>query len=256
VRAAFFDLDKTVIAKASVVALGPELHARGLIHRGTLVRAIFGQVLFLRFGADQNKMDQMRLSVLKIVKGWHREDIRNLVRDTITEVLEPLIYREAADLIALHQDRGDEVWIVSSAPEEVVEPFAELLGVTGVIASRAEVDADDRYTGVLEFYAQGENKAVAIKELAAERGIDLAESSAYSDSETDVPMLTVVGHAFAVNPDRALARIAQHRSWPILNFKHPVLANKRRPSRTPYVVGATVFGVLALLGRVQVTRRR
>jgi HAD superfamily hydrolase (TIGR01490 family) len=254
VRAAFFDLDKTVIAKASVVALGPELRAKGFIQRRTLARAVFGQLMFLWFGADHNKMEKFREQMLAIAKGWDRQEVRALVTETLAEVIEPLIYREALELIDHHLAAGDEVWIVSSSPAEIVEPFADIIGVTGAIASRAEVDDRGRYTGRLEFFCQGDNKAVAMRALATERGIDLTSSSAYSDSETDVAMLSAVGHPFAVNPDRPLARIAQDNSWPTLVFSHPVRARDRRTPHTPYVVGAMLLAVLALAGRR--TRRR
>lgn len=253
-RAAFFDLDKTVIAKASVVALGPELRAKGFIQRRTLARAVFGQLMFLWFGADHNKMEKFREQMLAIAKGWDRQEVRALVTETLAEVIEPLIYREALELIDHHLAAGDEVWIVSSSPAEIVEPFADIIGVTGAIASRAEVDDRGRYTGRLEFFCQGDNKAVAMRALATERGIDLTSSSAYSDSETDVAMLSAVGHPFAVNPDRPLARIAQDNSWPTLVFSHPVRARDRRTPHTPYVVGAMLLAVLALAGRR--TRRR
>jgi HAD superfamily hydrolase (TIGR01490 family) len=255
VRAAFFDLDKTVIAKASVVALGPQLRARGFIQRRTLARAVFGQLMFLWFGADHNKMEKFREQMLSIAKGWDRQEVRDLVTETLTEVIEPLIYREALELIDHHLANGDEVWIVSSSPVEIVEPFADLIGVTGAVASRAEVDSEGRYTGRLEFFCQGDNKEVAIRQLAADRGIDLAESSAYSDSETDIAMLSAVGRPFAVNPDRALARTAQERSWPTMVFSHPVRARDRRAPQTPYIVGAAVLAGLALLGR-RTKRRR
>jgi HAD superfamily hydrolase (TIGR01490 family) len=248
-RAAFFDLDKTVIAKASVVALGPQLHAKGFIRRRTLVRAVVGQLMFLWFGADQNKMEKIRRDMLKIAKGWNRNDVRQLVTETLHDVIEPLIYREALELIDYHRAQGDEVWIVSSSPAEIVEPFADIVGANGAIASRGKVDDMDRYTGELEFFCQGANKAVAIRELAVARGIDLAESSAYSDSETDVPMLEVVGHPFAVNPDRTLTKIAHEREWPTLIFDHPVRATSRRAPSTPFAVGMAVLAVAAFLGR-------
>jgi HAD superfamily hydrolase (TIGR01490 family) len=227
VRAAFFDLDKTVIAKASMVALGPELHARGLIRRTTLLRSVGSHLLFLWFGADQAKMDKIQALIAKISVGWDRDEVRQLVIDTLDEVIEPLIYVEALNLIEHHLSVGDEVWIVSSSPVEIVEPFADLLGITGAIASRAAVDANNRYTGELDFFCQAEKKAVAMRELAAVREIDLSESSAYSDSETDIPMLEAVGHPFAVNPDRALARMAHERSWPILFFEESVTVKER-----------------------------
>jgi HAD superfamily hydrolase (TIGR01490 family) len=250
VRAAFFDLDKTVIAKTSIGALGPEIHARGFIRRSTLVRGIGTQLWFMWFGADQNKMEKIRESLMGLTKGWDRDEIRRMVDETLNDVIEPLIYEEALEIIDHHKEIGDEVWIVSSSPVEIVEPFAELLGITGAIGSRAEIDEDNRYTGRLEFYAQGENKAVAIKEIAAERGIDLAQSSAYSDSETDVPMLEAVGHPYAVNPDRALARIAHESEWPILIFDKPVKPKDRRRSTTPVIVGAAVLGALVVAGRI------
>ena len=210
--------------------------------------------MFLWFGADHNKMEKFREQMLAIAKGWDRQEVRALVTETLSEVIEPLIYREALELIDHHLAAGDEVWIVSSSPAEIVEPFADIIGVTGAIASRAEVDERGRYTGRLEFFCQGDNKAVAMRALASERSLDLANSSAYSDSETDVAMLTAVGHPFAVNPDRSLARIAQDNSWPTLVFSHPVRARDRRTPHTPYVVGAIVLAALAVVGRR--TRRR
>jgi len=255
VRAAFFDLDKTVIAKSSLVALGPEFHARGLLHRRTLVWAVISQMFFLRFGADEEKLSRIRESVLKVTKGWDRTEVRALVAETINEVIEPLIYDEALELIEHHREQGDEVWLVSMAPEEIVEPFAELLGITGAIASRATIDENGKFTGAMDFFAQGENKAVAIRELAAKRDIDLATSFAYSDSETDIPMLLTVGHAYAVNPDKALTRMAHEREWPILSFTHPVRAHDRSKSHTPFLVSAVVIGIAAVLGRSQLYRR-
>jgi len=128
--------------------------------------------------------------------------VKKLVAETINEVIEPLIFEEALELIDHHMAQGDEVWLVSASPAEIVEPFAELLGVTGAISSRAKIDELGKFTGEMEFFAQGENKAIAIRELAQKRDIDLNESFAYSDSETDIPMLESVGHAYAVNADR------------------------------------------------------
>ena len=254
-RAAFFDLDKTVIAKSSLVALGPEFHARGLLHRRTLVWAVISQMFFLRFGADDEKLAKIRESVLRVTKGWDRAEVRALVEETINEVIEPLIYDEALELIDHHRSEGDEVWLVSMAPEEIVEPFAELLGITGAIGSKAKIDREGKFTGEMEFFAQGANKAVAMRALAASRGIDLETSFAYSDSETDIPMLQAVGHAFAVNPDRALTKIAHDNEWPILSFTHPVRAHDRSKSRTPFVLSAVVVGIAAVLGRTQIRRR-
>ncbi len=254
-RAAFFDLDKTVIAKSSLIALGPEFHARGMLRRRTLAWGVISQMLFLRFGADEEKLTKIRESVLKITKGWDANEIRELVDETINELIEPLIYDEALELIDHHLSQGDEVWLVSMSPTQVVEPFAKLLGITGAIASRAKIDENGKFTGEMEFFAQGENKAVAIKELAQKRGIDLSESFSYSDSATDIPMLQVVGHAFAVNPDKELTKTAHDNEWPILSFTHPVRAHDRHKSHTPFLVSAMVLGGFALVGRRKMRKR-
>jgi HAD superfamily hydrolase (TIGR01490 family) len=254
VRAAFFDLDKTVIAKSSLMALGPELHARGMLRRRTLVWGVFSHLLFVRFGANDEKLNKIRESVLKVTKGWDHDEVRALVAETINDVIEPLIYDEALELIDHHLAEGDEVWLVSMAPAEIVDPFAELLGITGAISSIAEIDEEGKFTGNMLFFAQGENKAVAVRELCERRGIDLADCYAYSDSETDVPMLQVVGHAFAVNPDRQLAKVAHDLAWPILSFNHPVRAHDRSRSHTPFIVSALVISAAAVLGRARLRR--
>ena len=136
-----------------------------------------------------------------------------IVRETLDEVVEPIIYAEALELIEQHQAAGRKTYIVSASPEEIVQPLAEYLGVDGAIASRAVVDLDGRYTGEMAFYAYGPFKAQAMRDVAVFEGIDLSASYAYTDSYTDVPMLEAVGHPVAVNPDRVLARLARDRGW-------------------------------------------
>jgi len=248
VRAAFFDLDKTVIARASVVAFGGPLRRRGLVNRRTVARAVFGQLLFLGFGADEEKMAKIRQSMLEVSAGWDRDEVRAIVEETLSDVIEPLIYAEAQELISLHRAAGDRIWLVSSAPSEIVEPLASMLGVDGAIASKAEIDELGRYTGKIEFYAQGAGKAAAIRALAESHHLDLDESSAYSDSATDIPMLEAVGHPFAVNPDRALAKVAKDRGWEILQFSNPVRLRDRASVRLPAFTGAVVLVGLLLAG--------
>jgi HAD superfamily hydrolase (TIGR01490 family) len=247
-RAAFFDLDKTVIARASVVAFGGPLRRRGLVNRRTVARAVLGQLLFLWFGADEAKMAKIRESMLEVAAGWDRDEVRAIVEETLSDVIEPLIFAEAQSLISQHRAAGDRIWIVSSAPAEIVEPLAAMLGVDGAIASKAEIDELGRYTGKIEFYAQGEGKAAAIRMLAESHHLDLDESSAYSDSITDLPMLKTVGHPFAVNPDRALAKEAKERGWEILEFSNPVRLRDRASVRLPAFTGAIVLVGLLLAG--------
>jgi len=229
VEAAFFDLDKTVIARASIAAFGLPLYRGGLVSRSTVARGLATQFVYLHLGASDARLERIRESVLALAKGWDRDEVARIVRETLEEVVDPIIYAEAMDLIAEHRAAGRRVYLVSASPEEIVEPLATHLGVDGALASRAVVDADGRYTGAMAFYCYGPYKAEAIRELAVAEQIDLASSYAYSDSYTDVPMLEVVGHPVAVNPDRVLARLARERHWPVLTFDHPVRLRDRMP---------------------------
>jgi HAD superfamily hydrolase (TIGR01490 family) len=244
--AAFFDLDKTIIAKSSTLAFGRPFYQGGLINRRTVLRSAYAQFVFALSGADEDQMDRMRDYLTAMCTGWDVQQIRDIVTETLHEIIDPLVYDEAVELIARHKELGRDVIIISSSGDEVVRPIGEMVGADDVIATRMVV-ADGRYTGEIEFYAYGPNKAAGLRELAAERGYDLADCYAYSDSSTDVPMLEAVGHPFAVNPDRALRRIAAERGWSVLTFTNAVplrerLSGLRAP---PPVTSAVVAGAIA-----------
>ncbi len=228
-EAAFFDLDKTVIARASMVAFGRPLYRAGLISRWILLRALYGQLVYLYVGADERRIHRMRDAVLALTKGWDQEHVRRIVRETLIEVVEPIVFDEAVELMAEHRQAGRVVYLISASPEEIVIPLAEYLGADDVIATRSKVDEGGRYTGEVDFYAYGPYKAEAMRAIADERGIDLEASYAYSDSATDLPMLEIVGHPGAVNPDRDLARVARQHEWEILSFTHKVKLRDRVP---------------------------
>ena len=248
VEAAFFDLDKTVIAKASMVAFGRPLLREGLISRPLLVRALWSQLVFQRLGADEDRMRKFRASALRITRGWEQARISAIVRETLIEVIEPIVFDEALQLIRDHQDAGRRVFIISASPEEIVAPLAQYLGVDEAIASRALLDEDGRYTGEGEFYSYGPYKAEAMHTASERQGIDLEASYAYSDSMTDLPMLEAVGHPVAVNPDRELARIALERGWEVVHFRHGVPLRERvampRP-RTALLAGVALAAASA-----------
>lgn len=246
VTAAFFDLDKTVIAKASMLAFGKPLHRAGYLSRWLVLRALWGQLVYRYLGADERRMAKMRTAALRIIVGWEQDRIRTLVRETLTEVIEPIVYAEAVERIRFHQSQGDLVFIVSASPEEIVEPMARFLGVDDHIATQPDLDAHGRYTGEVAYYAYGPAKAEAMAEIADDLGIDLADCHAYSDSVTDIPMLAAVGHAHAVNPDRELRRAATQRGWEILRFEAPVSLRTGRP--TPAQTAAIGGGAAAVVG--------
>lgn len=224
--AAFFDLDKTIIAKSSALAFSKSFYAGGLINRRSVLRSAYAQFVFAVGGADHDQMEKMRAYLSEMVTGWNVDTVREIVSDTLHNIVDPMVYDEAVSLIEDHQLAGRDVIIVSASGAEMVEPIGELLGVDAVIATRLAIE-DGRYTGKIDYYAYGENKASAIEELAELRGYDLSRSFAYSDSITDVHMLEVVGHPHAVNPDKELRRIAKERGWPVLLFDRPVALRAR-----------------------------
>ena len=232
-EAAFFDLDKTVIAKASMVAFGRPFYREGLISRGLVLRSLWGQLVYMHLGASEEKLARMRESVLALTKGWDQDHIRRIVAETLEAIVEPIIYSEAADLIEEHKAAGRMVVIISASPSEIVEPLGRYLDVDRVIASEALVDDEGRYSGEMAFYAYGPHKAEAMRSLAETAGIDLEASYAYSDSATDIPMLEAVGHPVVVNPDRALARWAEQHGWEVRRFVRPVRLRDRFRMPTP-----------------------
>jgi len=245
VEAAFFDLDKTVIAKASMVAFGRPLYRAGLVSRGLVLRAVWGQLVYLQLGHDEAQMERSRAKVLRLTKGWDQARVSAVVREAVEEVIEPIVYDEALALIRSHREAGRKVFIVSASPIEVVAPLATYLGVDDAIATRARVDSQGRYTGEVDFSSHGANKVIAMEELATRYELDLSASWAYSDSVTDVPMLSAVGHPVAVNPDRELRRVATEREWEIVQFRLEVPLRSRvpMPSRSQ-----TALGALGLVG--------
>lgn len=245
--AAFFDLDKTIIAKSSALAFGRPLYQAGFLNRRALLKAGIAQISYMAFGADHDQMERAREKMLEMTKGWDRERIQELVREIVDEVVSPLVYAEALALIDEHRRVGRRVVIISSSPEEIVKPLARYLGVDHVIATRARVDEEGRYIGEMEFYAYGPGKAEAIRELAVAENLSLPDSFAYSDSITDLPMLETVGHPVVVNPDKELAQVAEERDWQSLEFERPVTIRTRLatlPKPVPLISGAALAGVV------------
>ena len=258
--AAFFDLDKTVIAKSSALAFGRPFYRDGLISRRDVVKSAYAQLMFRLGGTDEQTMARTRDYLAALCKGWKVEQVQQIVAETLQELINPYVYAEAAVLIGEHQAAGRDVVLVSASGDEMVRPIGALLGVTDVIATRMGI-RDGRYSGEVEFYAAGPSKVAGVRELADERGYDLAECYAYSDSSSDLPLLSAVGHPSAVNPDRALRRVAVENSWPVLEFRHPVPLGRRLRERPAVPVAAAALGVgvgvaigIALYGRHRRTR--
>ena len=244
--AAFFDLDKTVIAKSSTLAFSKPFFDQGLINRRAVLKSTYAQFLFLMSGADHEQMDRMRNYITNMCTGWDVAQIKSIVGETLHEIVDPLVFAEAANLIADHRLCGRDVVVVSASGEEIVGPIAKALGATHAMATRMVVE-DGKYTGEVAFYCYGEGKVEAIRELAAREGYALEHSYAYSDSITDLPMLEEVGHPTVVNPDRGLRKEATARDWPVLTFSRPISLRDRIPAPSGAAVATTVAVGLSAL---------
>ena len=245
--AAFFDLDKTIIAGSSALAFSRPFRRQGLITRRAVLRSGYAQLLIMLSGADAATMDALRRRITALCTGWEVAQIQAIVAETLHEIVEPLVYAEATELIAEHRAAGDEVVVLSASGLEVVAPIAAMVGADRCIATRMAV-RDGRYTGEIELYLYGQQKAQAARDVAAAQGYRLADCRAYSDSITDLPLLEAVGHPTAINPDRALRRIAEERGWPILTFAVPVALRPRIRPTTAAVAGAGLGAALVGVG--------
>jgi hypothetical protein len=244
--AAFFDLDKTIIAKSSTLAFSKPFFDQGLLSRRAVLKSSYAQFIFLLSGADHDQMDRMRVHLTNMCSGWDVEQVKGIVTETLHDIVTPLVFAEAADLIAAHKLCGRDVVVVSASGEEIVAPIARALGATHAMATRMVVE-DGKYTGEVGFYCYGEGKVQAIRELAAREGYLLDHCYAYSDSITDLPMLDAVGHPTVVNPDRALRKEATERGWAIVTFTRPISLRDRIPAPSGAAIATTAaVGVSAL----------
>jgi HAD superfamily hydrolase (TIGR01490 family) len=216
--AGFFDLDRTLLRRSSALALAGSFRERGLISRWQMAKAAWWQLLFVARGASHEAVQRAAEDGLRMLDGYTPEEMREVVAEAMEPVLRPLVYAEPLKLVEQHHARGDRVYIVSATLQEIVDAIAEDLGFDGALGTICEVK-DGHYTGRPVRSLHAGAKAEVVHEVAERDGFDLAECTAYSDSHTDLPFLEAVGHPVAVNPDRALRRIAAERSWPVLEFR-------------------------------------
>jgi HAD superfamily hydrolase (TIGR01490 family) len=250
--AAFFDLDRTLIAGSSAFVLALAARASGMIPTHELVRDSISALTFKMRGASDDTTDGVRDRALGFVTGRHREDLSAL-NERVLPVLLGKLRPEARRLLDLHRHAGRATYIVSAAPQEIVGPLAESLGMAGGIGTRGEI-VDGVYTGRLAGpFCYGPGKVEAIRELARWEGLDLAQCYAYSDSASDLPMLEAVGHPVAVNPDGRLERHARRHGWPIVIFSQ---RTKLVIRRTATAVGTTAVAGASFAAGLKVAAQR
>jgi HAD superfamily hydrolase (TIGR01490 family) len=249
---AFFDLDKTLIEGSSAIHFGRAAYRQGLMTRTQLARDLWANVRFRMKGSTDAGTDALRARILDSIAGTRVRDLERLGHEVLAGVL-PRVYPEVLREAYEHQDGGRRVFIVTAASHEMAELMAHVLFFDGGIGTRSEV-RDGIYTGRPDGpFTYREGKAQAIRERAAEEGIDLDESYAYSDSESDLPMLRAVGHPVAVNPDPALERIARTEGWRIMRFDK--LARRVRIASLLLAIAAVGSGGGYLAGELRERRR-
>ena len=225
-RAAFFDLDKTLIPGSSLFLLARGMYARDFYRVRDILRIGWQQVRFRTSGETEKGVTTARESTLEFVAGRPVKELQEMGREIAEERILPRVYEGITRVIEHHRDAGDLTFLTTASPQELADLIADSLDMTGALGTQAEVSAG-RYTGQLGPHGvlHGPAKAEAVAELAKAHDIDLEESYAYSDSINDLPLLELVGHPIAVNPDADLKRAARARGWPAyeLRTKRPLL---------------------------------
>jgi HAD superfamily hydrolase (TIGR01490 family) len=244
--AAFFDLDRTLMAGSSAYYFGKMAFREGLLPWTRLVADGMSTLAFKLFGASDEKSESVRDRILESVAGTEADKLRRLSPAVVEELL-PKIRPEAEALLDMHEEAGRDSYIVSASPVEIVAELARALDIAGGLGTESEI-VDGVYTGRLAGpFCYGEGKAEVIRKLAADKGYDLAQCYAYSDSASDLPMMQLVGHPVAVNPDRSLQSVAHRRGWPVVEFNRQVKQVVRLGVVAGAGVGASASGYL--LGR-------
>jgi HAD superfamily hydrolase (TIGR01490 family) len=216
--AAFFDLDRTLMAGSSGLYWARAARGAGLLTRRRMVRYGWANVKFRLQGSTDQATDRVRREVGEMISGRRVVDLQRLAPKVLAGVL-PRLYPQMLEVAHAHQDAGRPVYICTAASQEMAEMLAHVLSFDGALGARSEV-VDGHYTGrAAGPFTYREGKAEAMRDLAAAAGIDLASSYAYSDSESDLPMLRVVGHPVAVNPDAELRRVAREEGWEVMRFE-------------------------------------
>ncbi|MGW6540781.1 HAD family hydrolase [Streptomyces sp. NPDC055051] len=218
--AAFFDLDNTVMQGAAIFHFGRGLYKRKFFQRRELARFAWAQVWFRLAGVeDPEHMQEARDSALSIVKGHRVSELMSIGEEIYDEYMADRIWPGTRALAQAHLDAGQKVWLVTAAPVETATIIARRLGLTGALGTVAE-SVDGVYTGrLVGELLHGPAKAEAVRALAAAESLDLARCAAYSDSHNDIPMLSLVGHPYAVNPDTKLRKHARDREWRLRDYR-------------------------------------
>ena len=219
-RAAFFDVDNTLIRGSTIYFLGRGMYQRGYFTKKDISRFVLANLRF-RLTGKENKEEIARFqkAATDFIGGHSVKDIEAIGQEIYDEFVSPAIWQGTIDIAQKHLLNQEEVWLVTAAPEDMAILISNRLGFTGALGSKAEIK-DGSYTGAMSgALLHGKEKAVAVRDLAQRSGLNLADCYAYSDSNNDLPLLQCVGNPSAINPDAILGLRAMAEGWPIHDFR-------------------------------------
>lgn len=214
--AAFFDVDNTLVRGSISILFGKVAFSGGSIKRRDIWRFAWEHLRFIRRGEKNSKMANIKDRALSLTKGHSVQELRGLIDEVYRSEIKPRLWPRSLERVKYHLDQGHEVWLVSAAPVELVQAIAQDIGANGALGTIVGHDGDVLTGELVGDPLHGKQKLHAVEKLAIERGIDLKASFGYSDSTNDLPLLTAVGHAVAVNPDSQLRKYAAAAGWEIL----------------------------------------
>jgi HAD superfamily hydrolase (TIGR01490 family) len=226
-RAAFFDVDNTLVRGSTLYFLGRGMYQRGYFTKADISRFVVANLRFRMTGTEKKEViDRFQKAATDFVGGHQVSDILKLGEEIYDEYVSPKLWERTCEIAREHLTRGEDVWLVTAAPQDMANIIAQRLGLTGAIGSKVIIE-DGIYTGELDGkLLHGTEKAVAIQNLAEERGYKLEDCASYSDSHNDIPLLTAVGHPSAINPDALLRIKALAEGWPIHDFRRARYLNR------------------------------
>ncbi len=251
--AAFFDLDRTLLAGSSGAHFARAAYRHGIVSRRQLAGwAVDGMRFRMRGATDEETKEVLKVA-RAMITGMPAADIDRLGVEVMASIL-PRIYPRMLDELYTHQDAGRATFIVSAASNNLVSALAAVIRADGAIGTSYEIDGDGLFTGRLDGpFVYGEGKVDAMRDFASEHGIDMDSSYAYSDAASDLPMLRAVGHPVAVNPDAELAAVAAEEGWDVMRFEK---LGRRLAIAGTTVVALAVGGLASWLSARRAPPRR
>ena len=226
-RAAFFDVDNTLVRGSTLYFLGRGMYQRGFFTKADISRFVVANIRFRMTGTEKKEViEKFQNAATDFIGGHAVEDIKKIGEEIYDEFVSPKLWQGTCEIARSHLDKGEEVWLVTAAPQDMANIISERLGFTGALGSKAHIK-DGIYTGTLDGkLLHGIEKAIAIQDLARDQGFDLEECYSYSDSHNDIPLLQAVGHPCAINPDAILRIRALAEGWPIHDFRRARFINR------------------------------